>query len=50
MNEYEKPTITEIASVQELTRGTLVGNESDNWSFTIFGRDVGFTAPFGGGS
>ncbi len=43
MTQYERPTITELGSVADFTRGDGFRGEHDSLSFTIWGREITFS-------
>jgi hypothetical protein len=40
MSEYEAPTITELGTVADFTRGDGFQGSHDSLSFTIWGREI----------
>lgn len=43
MNRYEAPTITELGSVADFTRGDGFTGNHDSFSFTIWGHEINFS-------
>ena len=42
MSSYEKPTVTELGSVADFTRGDGFRGDHDNITFTLWGYDFSF--------